>query len=74
MFQGTCSEAYTKPCGFLFSCLFGFFIIIIMMLTTAKWITEQASAEHWAETCLGQEQVFIYLTLEMGKVKTIPSL
>lgn len=37
-------------------CLCGvcFFIIAIIILTTVKWITE-VSAEHPAETCLGQQ-------------------
>lgn len=53
-----------NPVVFLCVVCLGFFIIAIIILTAVKWIAGKVSAQHPAETCLGQEQGFIYLTSE----------
>lgn len=66
IFGATSYEVLQNPVWCVFV-----FIIVIIILTTVKWIAEKVSAEHPAETCLGQEQGFIYLTAETRKGKRI---
>lgn len=64
IFGAASYEVLQNPVVFLCVVCLGFFIIAIIILTAVKWIAEKVSAEHPAETCLGQEQGFIYLTSE----------
>lgn len=66
LFGAPSSEVFAKPCSFLVCCLFGFFCYCYYH-TTVKWITGKVLAAHRAETCLRQEQGFVYLTSETGK-------
>lgn len=56
-----------NPVVFWYVVCLGFFVIAIIILTTVKWITGKVLAAHRAETCLRQEQGFVYLTSETGK-------
>lgn len=67
LFAALSSEVLQNPVVFWYVVSLGVFIIAIIILTNVKWITGKVLAAHPAETCLRQEQGFIYLTSETRK-------